>query len=311
MQLAARQILRAVRGTRSQKAFSRRLGYAGNPVADWEAGRRSPTAIETLRACDRVGIDVQQAFGRFHSAILERRDGSFDLGAWLSDIKGSRPTSEIAQNYPCDRQRVARWLRGATEPRLHEFLQLVDTITGRTCDLVAALVPIGRVPSLHPEYIRREAARMLAYEEPWTEAIVRLAEVVDGRMDRSAFVDAVVHTFALEPPVAERCLDKLEAASILVAESGGYRCGRSMTIDTRAVPTLKAHWCRVAQERLASPQPGDLFSYNVMAMSHEDAERIRNLMLATFREIRSIVENTPSEERVAVVNLQMMGWGER
>lgn len=66
MEIVARQFLRAVRGARSQAAFSRKLGYRGNPVADWEAGRRFPTAEEALRACERVGIDVHAAFHRFH-----------------------------------------------------------------------------------------------------------------------------------------------------------------------------------------------------------------------------------------------------
>jgi hypothetical protein len=34
--LAARQLLRAMRGRRSQVAFARRLGYRSNPITDWE-----------------------------------------------------------------------------------------------------------------------------------------------------------------------------------------------------------------------------------------------------------------------------------
>ena len=65
MEVVARQLIRAIRGHRSQEAFSRRLGYSSNPVADWEAGRRYPTAAETLRACRLAQIDVAAAFQRF------------------------------------------------------------------------------------------------------------------------------------------------------------------------------------------------------------------------------------------------------
>ncbi len=43
-------------------------------------------------------------------------------------------------------------------------------------DLVAGLVPIDRVPSALRDWERRQAARTLAHEEPWTEAILRVIE---------------------------------------------------------------------------------------------------------------------------------------
>jgi transcriptional regulator with XRE-family HTH domain len=50
----ARQFLRAVRGRRSQVAFARRLGYASNVAAEWESGRREPSAADALSACANV-----------------------------------------------------------------------------------------------------------------------------------------------------------------------------------------------------------------------------------------------------------------
>src|SRR5262245_49966714 len=62
MEAASSQLLRALRGKRSQRAFARRLGFRANPVTDWEHGRRYPTAQETLRAAARVGKNVTAAF---------------------------------------------------------------------------------------------------------------------------------------------------------------------------------------------------------------------------------------------------------
>jgi hypothetical protein len=49
MQVAAREFLRALRGKRSQKALSRRLGYQGNPVCDWGA-RYLGISVEAIDA---------------------------------------------------------------------------------------------------------------------------------------------------------------------------------------------------------------------------------------------------------------------
>ena len=62
---AASQFLLALRGGRSHRALARRLGYAANPITDWEHGRRYPTADEALRVAKTVGVHVTVAFERF------------------------------------------------------------------------------------------------------------------------------------------------------------------------------------------------------------------------------------------------------
>lgn len=62
----ARELVRAVRGHRSQIAFSRLIGYASNVVASWESGRRFPTAAEFFRAAERAGLAVRGALARFY-----------------------------------------------------------------------------------------------------------------------------------------------------------------------------------------------------------------------------------------------------
>lgn len=104
------------------------------------------------------------------------------------------------------------------------------------------------------------------------------------------------------------CLDKLMVAGIVTERDGVYEVAGELTVDTRAVPQLNAHWVAVAHARLAQPLPDDLFSYNVLSVASEDLDTIRELMLATYREIRTIVSNSRVAERVALVNLQLVNW---
>lgn len=146
MQLASQQFLRAVRGKRSQVAFARKLGYSGNPIADWEAGRRSPTVAEALRACRLSGVDPLKAFERFQS--VGGLGESLELGSWLASLAGATSAAELARRSGASRHQIRRWLTGAALPRVPDFLRLVNSITGRVCDLVAELVPIKQVPTL-------------------------------------------------------------------------------------------------------------------------------------------------------------------
>jgi transcriptional regulator with XRE-family HTH domain len=308
--IVSRQLLRAVRGARSQVAFARKLGYLGNPIADWEAGRRCPSASEALRACEVAGIDVAAAFARFHRVALHRVGAAFALDAWLTELKGSMSATELAARAGRSRQQVGRWLNGKAQPPLDDFLCLTEAITGRVCDLIAALVPIEKVPSVEKDYKERLAARQLAHEEPWTEAILRCMETESYRARTTHEPGAIAHALGIDSATEVRCLQKLEHAGVIVRRGERYEPARSLTVDTRAIPQLKAHWSRVAEGRLAAPQPNDVSCYNLMCASEEDIERIRQLLLATFREIRAIVEHTPREQAVALVNLQLVNFAD-
>ena len=178
MKVAASQLLRALRGNRSQQAFARRLGYRANPITDWEHGRRYPTAPETLRAAARTGKNVVAAFARFTPRVpLQPSAAGFDLANWLTRLVGQTPISAIARSTGHSRSSLTRWLAGTSHPRLPDFLGLVDAITGRVPELVAELVPIGEVPALAARYESVRAAKRLALDEPWTEALLRLLEI--------------------------------------------------------------------------------------------------------------------------------------
>ena len=297
MEIVARQFLRAVRGPRSQAAFSRRLGYRGNPVADWEAGRRFPTAEETLRACERVGIDVPAAFGRFHPRAAPELEAG--MTAWLAALRGGTSITEIAARTDRSRFAVARWLSGRARPRLPDWFRLVEATTGRLSDLVAALVPIAEVPALASQHAAREASRRLAFEEPWTEAILRVIET--GTTD----ADGIAARLGISGDEVGRCLEKLVVAGVV---RDGKVAG-ALTVDTRAYPGLRQHWARVGLARLEAETPG-LFSYNVVSVSRADLARIEELHRAYFREVRAIVAASEPSEVVALVNVQLVKFGE-
>lgn len=294
MKDVARELFRALRGSRSQAALSRRLGYRGNVVSDWEAGRRFPTAEETLRAAVTVGIDVDAAFVRFHPIVAPALRGG--VAPWLEALRGSTTIAQVAANAGRSRFAVARWLSGAARPRLPDFLCMVEALTGRVSDLVAELVPIDEVPTLAPIHAARLASRRLASEEPWTEAVLRVIET--GRASAAEISAAL----GLPLSDAARCLAMLE-------EAGVVRDGRvagSLNVDTRAFPALRQHWAQVGLTRLQAPGGRDVFSYNVISASRADLERIEALHRAYFREVQRIVAASSPTEVVALINIQLV-----
>jgi transcriptional regulator with XRE-family HTH domain len=152
--LVARELVRALRGKRSQTALSRRLGYRTNVIYRWEAGRDFPSAAKFLHLAERTGRDVRGAIEQFYRVapgwLAEHSPGSRDgAAAFLRDLQGPTSIVELAAATGHSRFKVARWLQGKGEPRLPEFLQLIVASSLRMLDFVATLVDPTRLPSLH------------------------------------------------------------------------------------------------------------------------------------------------------------------
>lgn len=313
MDLVAQQLLRALRGSRSQLALARRLGYRANPVTDWEHGRRYPTAEETLRLAHRVGVDVHGAFARFAPSVtLDGKRGSYSLQSWMRQLLGTTRVSELARRMGRGRPTLSRWLSGTGKPRLPEFLAFVDATTGRVPDFVAELVLIERVPALSARYEITQAAKRVAFEQPWTEAILRVLETDTYRSTARHDSNWLGGCLGLSPRDVDACLSLLEAARVVELEHGKYANLRPLNVDTRggraALHAIKGHWADVAAARARSPSGNDLFAYNLCSASGEDMVRIRDVMRAAYREIRSIVAASKPLERVALINLHFVDW---
>jgi transcriptional regulator with XRE-family HTH domain len=309
----AREMVAARRGGRSRAQLSRRLGYRTNVVSDWEAGRRYPTAEEFLRICERLRVDVDAAFRRFHPATASRlRKGrAFVLSAWLDALRGRTSIQLLAERAQLSRFAVSRWLKGQARPRLPEFLQLVEAITDRASDLADALVGIDNLPTLLDQHRRRSAAKNLAFELPDSEGLLRVMETEGYKALRAHRPGVLAAALAIEPELEQRILIALEGAGILERVGGRYRPLQPLTVDTSAeaaaaLNRVKAHWSRVALARLSAPREQDWLGYNLMSLSDADLERVREILRNAYREIRALAAASEPVESAALLNLQLV-----
>lgn len=313
-ELIARQWLRAARGRRSQAAFSRRLGYRSNVAFSWESGRRAPTAAEFFRALGRVGVDLRAALGRFYRTPppwLGDGDPASPAGVarLLADLRGDQPLGRVAAAAGRSRFAIARWVGGEAEPRLPDFLRVVEALSLRALDLVAATVDMAAIPAAAEAWGRLEAQRRAAYEHPWTQAVLRALELeTPGHRDATW----IAAKLGVDPAVVEEGLAVLLRAGQLRAGPAGWEAEAGVAVDTRrdaeAGRRLKAFWAEVGLERLRAGDAG-LYSYNVFVVSEADLERLRALHLAYFRDLRAIVAASSPGERVCVANVQLFALG--
>ena len=306
----AAQLMRAFRGKRSQAAFARRISLTVHTVANWESGRRVPSAARAFWAASRARVNVVAAFAAFDRELPPAPIDNASMHDWLRALGRRTKIKAIAARSGYSRYQVSRWFSGQTQIPLPAFLRVVEIITGRVSDLVGELVPISSVPSLLAIHVQRRAARTLAFDRPWTEALVRMVETEAYRRLVKPGVGWFAKRLGISVEEETACLDALVAAGVLVRKAGRYSGGRPLTVDTSApvpkIASLKRHWLSQITSRLDNPLPGDMLGYNMISVSEGDLDRIRQLHLDYFREIRTIVAQSEPAETVALIGMQLI-----
>ncbi len=311
-----------MRGGRSQAVLSRRLRCRSNVVYTWEAGRRFPTAAVFFRYAALVGVDVERGMTAFLGTLPEELSGrAWDAPATtavlLRHLQEGTTVATLSRKLGKGRVSVGRWLKGEAQPRLPDLLRLIDATSLRLLDFLDVFVRPSSLPAAREAWHVLEAQRRLAYELPWSHAVMRVLEIREYRelpRHRDGFIAA---RLGISRDEEARCLRALSESKLIARRRGRWVVTDMLTVDTARDPgaglRLKSHWARIGLERLPELEPGgqDLFSYNLFNVSEADWERLRELHIAYFHELRRIVESSEPPERVALVNIQLTRLDER
>jgi DNA-binding phage protein len=305
--------LRFLRGKRSQRAFSKRLGYRSNIAYRWESEVCFPTAAEVLKIIERAGVSLAQRvdgfFGTALPAALPAQLASpAGVAALLRALRGNTHVVELSRRSGFSRFSIARWLSGASEPRLPEFLALIEAASFRCLDFLSHFVALEHLPSAAAEWQTLQAARKAAYDVPWSHAVLRALELTDYAKLENPRPGWLARRLGISRAEEERCLKTLAAAHQIRKEGARWLVDHTQTIDTRADPErgrkLKAEWLKVALARLQGGVPGT-FSYNLMAVSRKDLARLRELHIGYFREMQALVADSEPSECVVLFNTEL------
>jgi transcriptional regulator with XRE-family HTH domain len=309
------QLVRALRGRRSQPALSRRLGYRSNVVYAWEKGRRAPTAGDFLRLVARTQSDAQPRIEAFLGQSLPAswaRAGAAEVAALLGMLSQGRSVVELAKATHSDRGTVTRWLRGETQPKLPELFAFVQATSQRLLEFVSLFVDPEQVACTRAAYRDLLIQRRLAYELPWSHALLRAFELKQVRALPKHVPGMAGRQVGLSPEEEARYLAALEQGKQVRRVGGRVHVQRVLTVDTRPSEAqnrkLKQHWAEVALARYARGEtsPDTLFSYNLFAISQDDYVRVRKLHLEYYERVREIVSESRDPERVVLLNLQLV-----
>jgi hypothetical protein len=305
----ASDLLRALRGRRSQPAFSRRLGFKSNVAYRWENGKTFPTGALSLRAAQRAGVDVRAALRRFFRGEPEwmtevdalSPEGVAELLRYLAGTTG---IGELARRAERSRFAVSRWLKGEAEPRLPELLLMVDAASQRLLDFVSVLVDPSKLPSVAAEWAEHEAAREAAYSSPWSHAVLRVLELDEYRALPEHTAGWIAERLGIDLAEESRCLELLSSSRQIRRKGGRWVVDTTRTVDTRADPArsrqVKEWWTQIALER-ARLGYHHRSSYAVFNVSQADLSEVVTLYREFYDRLRAVVTRSEPCERVVLL----------
>jgi transcriptional regulator with XRE-family HTH domain len=319
-ELVACQLLERLRGRRSQLQLSRKLGFTSNVIYTWESGRRFPEVSNFFRIAELARVPVKERLLGFlgesaralraHSITSPRTVAS--LVQLLTSVTRK---SALAQRLAVDRGTLSRWVKGTTEPRLPEFLMLIETATQRLLPFIELFVDPAELDATREAHADLVAQQKLAYELPWSHAVLRALELRSYRDTKCHVVGVLAAQLGITIEDERRYLGELERSKQIRWNGSHWELGRVLTVDTREQPEknrlLKLHWSAAALARLRanSAPESTLFSFNLFAVSDEGLQRIRELHLEYYDQVRSIIDQSMHADHVVLMNLQLVPLG--
>ena len=307
------ELLRALRGRRSQSGLSRRLGYRSNIVHRWETRQCWPSAARFLELCQRVGLDPRKSYARMAPRRPEPLFAAppaspAAVTALLGELRGRTPIIELADSMAINRFTVSKWLRGTASPNLPYFLHLIEATSGRLLDFIATLCDPASLPSVARRWRQLQLARDVAYDEPWSHAVLRALQLESAPRSGDQ-LEFVASRLGLNHGEVERLLCALRDAGQATDRAGRWTVSPVQRVDTSLEPdrarSLKATWIRAAAERLEAGVPGS-FAYSLFEVSAADLARLREVQVQYLREMLSIIAGSRGTQCVGLFCAQLL-----
>jgi Domain of unknown function (DUF4423) len=145
-------------------------------------------------------------------------------------------------------------------------------------------------------------ARRLAYDEPWSQAVLRALELSSYAALAAHEPGWIARRIGITEEEEATCLARLQNSGQVSRQGGRYRIEQVLALDTRRDPDaarrLRAWWLRRGAARIESGERG--LMYNVLGVSSADLLRLRELQKAYLTEVRAIVARSEPVQHVVL-----------
>lgn len=274
----ARQVLRALRGKRTQSGMSRALGYGYNQYAKWEKGFKRVYWEDFTRICGlkRHPLSAWLEELYFLPEFGNTMSGHAFLGELLRAHFGGDARA-LAQALGAPLSTTRRWMSGETA------LPFEAALRGLACQPRSLGVLVSRLGCG-----AGTAAPKVSFDEiPFATAVQHFVGTREYRARRRHDARLLARKLRLSGDQAARAVERLVAAGHLVPGPDGYRSSGALEkhegLSRSELKAMMRYWMYRAlcsmESRASPPSPAsvkNLRYFEIVAVSSRTAHEISN-----------------------------------
>lgn len=301
------ELLRALRGDRTQLELSRRLGYSFNQVGKWESDAKRLKWPDFYDLCEVVGAPIDRALREVFLVIQEDPREPLSVIQALRCFHGSMPLPTISKKLHCHISVLRRWIAGTVVPDVEAIFGLMDLRKGFFPLFLSKLAPVDSLPSVQDRILADELTRSRIKTDPELVS-VELALRLEAYKALPTHSDSfIAQATSLRIADVQERLRWLESSGRIRLTNGKYATVRNLdnlTGDPVAVARLRRHWAQRTLDRFDTPNGvptnsklrPNFQSCLVCTVSKQEMSRIFDILNRCFEEIRQLESPTPQAE---------------
>ncbi|SMF04681.1 DUF4423 domain-containing protein [Pseudobacteriovorax antillogorgiicola] len=307
-----RQLIIALRGSRTQGMMNKKLGYHFNQYYRWESGKKRVMWTDFLAILKVAGRKT--VFKNWLSRILSYNCNLSKPAEILERLKGADSTKEFAERLGVSRHKLYRCLAEDQEPPIRLLLMAIFKVKiGFLAGVLEDLVGLDKIDEFPLQEKSRYRLSEIFAREPILPAVIRCLEL-DDYVSLDRHVDGHIAARLGIPLEDERNYLRLLLEAGNLSLSGAKYIVNDTTIHFNGSfaqrQDMKRFWLKKTDESIASMKDGDesgFFGVNILTANGAVKEKISKKIYECFYEVSQILkeEDNANPEHILVVNMQV------
>lgn len=171
-----KELLKALRGRRSQEALNRSFGFSFNQVSRWERGVTKIDWPEFVHFCELCHIPLRKKMLEIFKAPLalfveENQDPLISQNV-VHALMGNLAIDKFSKRYQLPRKSVSKWLSGQAHPSLEQIFFMLHYHSGQLIKLLDCLAGAENIPSLQGVIAKLKIREEITYRYPEVSLIL-------------------------------------------------------------------------------------------------------------------------------------------
>jgi hypothetical protein len=299
----ASELVRALRGKRSQISLSRKLGYRTNQLYRWEAGLRTISWADFVTLCHAV----EAPLGAQLKSVLFFSGKPSGGSGLVKYLMKELPVSRVSSLTGLSRFSISRWVSQKTEPGLSEVLQLMHRLWSLLFVFLDGWIPTEEIPSIASSFQQQKREKGLFYHRPLSTAVLESLKLEGYRSLKTHSDQWIADAIGADTNEIRELINELESVGLIAKMKSKYKVLRSfssMNGNFALYKSVRAYWFQKSldyyQERSVVPK-----SSLAPALTFACSEKAMQSIIASYRNFLTEMQSILSKDGKAAQHLMV------